>query len=327
MRLEKYLNELIGRLNIDISGDVLTMKTNETLVFENDAINLAELCSALAKPSDWTIIDFIKGNRYVFEKLPAQGIKNGLTNIVTGKRPSAGFEFLRLTCLLESYFPWLYVSYGVEQNEYHAHDVYYHLVYSCDSAENKLHLRLAALLHDAGKVKSKRKIQKGEDEKDVFYNHEVIGSKMSYRILKNLGFEKELYKKVSRLVRNHMFHYTDEWTNSAIRRFIKTAGDDMADLFLLRDADRSGNGKRIKTPSKIRQLKKRIDEVIRYDNRFTVKNLDISGKNLIEELEMSPGPEMGNILGELLIWVLEDMERNNYSDLIAKAKDIYNREQ
>ncbi len=249
-------------------------------------------------------------------------LRECFSSIVMGKKPSAGFEFLRLSGLLKLYFPWLDKCYGVEQNEYHAHDVYYHLIYSCDAAVCDSVIRMAALFHDAGKVRAKRKIQKGEDEKDVFYNHEIIGSTITYKTLRYLEFEDAFAQRVSRLVRHHMFHYTSDWSNNAVRRFIRNMKDDLKDLFKLRNADRCGNGKRISTPGKLGEFKRRIMNVIEIDNRLSVKDLEINGNDLMKEFQLSPGPQIGNLLKLLLKYVEEDEENNTRDFLLLKAAEF-----
>ena len=105
----------------------------------------------------------------------------------------------------------------------------------------------AALLHDVAKPRTSH--EKANDDGNSFYNHEIIGSRMAGRILKRLKFSTAQISHIKHLIKHHMFYYTKEWTDGAVRRFIRNVGaENLEDLFLLRDADRNGNGSKIGIP-------------------------------------------------------------------------------
>jgi poly(A) polymerase/tRNA nucleotidyltransferase (CCA-adding enzyme) len=194
-------------------------------------------------------------------------------------------------------------------------------VYSCDAAakENPV-IRLAALLHDVGKIPTR---QPGEDGDYTFYNHEVVGAKIVKRIMKRLKFSNEQIDTVNNLILNHMFHYTDEWTDGAVRRFIRKVGlDNINDLFILRMADRKGNGARKGLPAPIERLKSRIDRVIEEENAFSVRDLDIDGNVIMQEFGLRPGPIIGKVLNELLEAVLDNPEMNTRDRLVTLAREV-----
>mgnify|MGYP001550662048 CR=1 FL=1 len=326
MDFQFAISLLIKRYKLNLKKNISSNFLDKISINKLDGLLIACLITNLETDIEKDIINFFIDNKNEFVINNLNILGRGLSFIVSGKNPSKGFEFLRMTGLLEIYYGWLFKCYGVEQNEYHAHDVYYHLVYSCDAAVNEQPIRLSALFHDSGKVKAKRKINTGEDEKEVFYNHEIIGATITYKTLKTLGFDISICKQVSKLVRNHMFHYTDDWSDSAVRRFIKKAGNNMNNLFKLRDADRKGNGKRISTPAKIKEFKKRINKVIEYDKRLTVKDLDINGNHIMKKLDLEPGPVLGKILRYLLLLVEENPEYNNFDILLKEAVEYYDKQ-
>ena len=128
------------------------------------------------------------------------------------------------------------------------------------------------------------------------------------------------------MVSNHMFHYTEEWTDGAVRRFMRKVGvENLDDLVVLRIADRVGNGMRGGLPQPIRTLMKRIEKVIKDENAITVKDLDIDGHVIMEEFKVQPGPVIGAILNELLELVLDNPEMNTRAALVEKASEIYGR--
>ncbi len=258
----------------------------------------------------------------VARMVSAERVRDELIKLFEAARPSIGFEYMRKSGLLDICLPELARCYGVEQNKYHLFDIYYHSLYSCDAAPAGNHVvRMAALLHDIGKVPTRRE---GADGDYTFYNHEVLGSRMVKKILARLRFSNDDTTRISNLVSNHMFHYTDDWTDGAVRRFMRKVGmENLDDLFLVRLADREGNGMRGGLPAPIGRLMKRIEKVIEDENAMTVRDLDIDGYVIMQEFNVRPGPIIGVILNQLLEMVLDEPEMNTRETLLAKAREIF----
>ena len=295
--------------------------------FSEDGLRPIRACRFAAK-LDFTIeeatFNAIPETLEIVRKVSQERIRDELMKILESEKPSIGFEYLRRSGLLKIFLPELADGYEMYQNRYHIFDIYYHSIYSCDAApRDNPELRLAALLHDIGKLPTK---QPGADGDFTFYNHEVVGAKIAKRIMKRLKFSNERIDSVINLVLNHMFHYTDEWTDGAVRRFIRKVGMENIDsLFMLRMADRKGNGARKGLPAPIERLKRRIEQVIEEENAFSVRDLDINGTVLMDEFNLKPGPIIGALLNEMLEMVLDDPELNERSRLIAAAREILNR--
>jgi len=179
-----------------------------------------------------------------------------------------------------------------------------------------LEIRLAALLHDVGKPRSK----KGEGENATFYNHEVIGARMTLKILDRLHFPKEIIEKVVLLVRYHLFYYNvGEVTESGVRRFLTKVGiENVDDLLKVREADRIGSGVPKAVPYKLRHLKFMIEKVRK--NPISPKMLKVNGNDIMKILNISPGPKIGWILSILLEEVLDDPQKNNKEYLEKEVK-------
>jgi poly(A) polymerase/tRNA nucleotidyltransferase (CCA-adding enzyme) len=258
----------------------------------------------------------------VAEKVSAERIREELMKLLAADSPSKGFEYMRRSGLLKLALPELDVCYAVEQNRFHAYDVYYHSLYSCDAApKDKPLVRLAALLHDIGKVNTRKQSEDGEY---TFYNHEVISARLVRKLMKRLKFSNMEMEIVNNLVINHMFHYTDDWSDGAVRRFMRKVGvENISNLFELREADRIGNGTRTGLPEPIKKLQERIDSVIEAENAITVRDLRINGNIIMEKFVLKPGPLIGRILHDLLEMVLDEPEMNSEEILIEKAEEIY----
>ncbi len=314
--------DLVGGLK-DIENRIIRTIGNPVSRFSEDGLRLMRACRFTAQ-LDFAMSpetrDGVTECREMIRLISAERIRDELLKLLEADRPSIGFECMRETGLLDIVLPDLASGYGVFQNRFHRYDIYHHSVYSCDAAPKERPLiRLAALFHDTGKVPTRAE---GPDGDYTFYNHEVVGARMAKRIMKNLKFSNEQIDTVSNMVLNHMFHYTDEWTDGAVRRFMRKVGlENMDDLFTLRLADRIGNGARRGLPAPIERLKGRINKVIEEENAITVRDLDVNGNDIMETFYLKPGPVIGEILNSLLELVLDDPEMNRKDILLKKARE------
>jgi poly(A) polymerase/tRNA nucleotidyltransferase (CCA-adding enzyme) len=263
-------------------------------------------------------------------KISAERVRDELIKMVTADRPSIGFEYMRITGLLKYIIPELLYGYQVVQNRFHRYDVYYHNLFSCDAAPKKSHiLPLAALFHDISKPQTKKeKPDENSEGENSFYNHEIIGARTAGHILRRLRFSNEEVKRITHLIKHHMFYYTDEWTDGAVRRFIRNVGlDNLEDLFSLRDADRIGNGTKQGIPKTFLDFKDRIRRILEIDSALKVTDLYIDGNILMKELKIKPGPVIGEILNYLLELVLDDPQLNDPAVLLEKALEYYQKKE
>jgi len=264
-------------------------------------------------------LEAIKKNAKNLKHVSQERIKDELVKIILSDKPSEGIEMLHETGLLSYIIPELEKGYGVAQNRHHIYTIFKHCLLSlkfCPS--QKLEVRLASLLHDIAKPQTKR----GEGEFATFYNHDHVGARVVEKILKRLRFSNEVIEKVRLLVDNHMFYYNpDEVTESSVRRLIQKVGlENMKDLIDLRIADRLGSGTPKAKPYKLRHLEFIIEKVS--SDAVSVKMLKINGSDLMQELQMKPGPKIGAILDVLLSEVIEDASKNNREFLLTRAKEL-----
>ncbi|MCP4230096.1 MAG: HD domain-containing protein [bacterium] len=255
------------------------------------------------------------------EMVSAERVRDELMKMLaTAEKPSYGFELMRQSGLLDIILPELIEGYGVEQNKFHAYTVYLHSIYCCDYAPKEQPLiRLAALFHDIAKPRTKR-IKNGSA---TFYNHQVVAVRMSKNIMKRLRFSRKEINYVSHLVYHHMFGYTEEWTDAAVRRFIRKVGRDyIEDLFELRLADWFGNGRNRGYPKYLNRLRERIRTELEKADAFDVKDLDINGDDVMKELDIKPGPQVGEALDYLLQRVLDDPGLNRKDKLIELLEEF-----
>ncbi|HVA33522.1 MAG TPA: HD domain-containing protein, partial [Candidatus Baltobacteraceae bacterium] len=236
---------------------------------------------------------------------------------VQARRPSIGLELLRETGVLRYVWPELLEGVGVEQNEWHAYDVWDHTMRSLDaSPSGDLTLRLAALLHDVGKPRTK--------DGPHFYRHEIVGADMARAMLERFRFSNDVVDSTTHLVRQHMFASDPEMKDATVRRFIRRIGlKNIERLFGLRSADVVGSGLP-KRGDHNERFAQRIREEIERQPAFSVTDLAVGGDDVIAQLvargEVPPGFRGDQRVGAALRWLFEQVtdvpERNERSSLL-----------
>jgi tRNA nucleotidyltransferase (CCA-adding enzyme) len=252
-------------------------------------------------------------------RVAAERVQDELVKMLHAREPSRGFEVLRQAGLLDLWLPEIQATVAVPQNRYHAYDVYYHTLYTCDAAPvDKPVVRLAALFHDVGKPATRLEKEDGEA---TFYNHQFVGEKMAREAMERLRFSRDWTDRVAHLVREHMFDYRPEWGAAAVRRFIRSVGvEHIADLFDLRIADNIGNGTKTGFPHYLEELRERVEAVLEAEEALSVRDLAVDGKDVMSVLHVPPGPRVGEILDHLLEEVLEDPALNRRETLLERIR-------
>jgi putative nucleotidyltransferase with HDIG domain len=256
-------------------------------------------------------------------KISKERIRDELVRIILSPQPKDALILSHKLGLLPYVLPELEEAIGVAQNQAHSFDVFEHSLRSLQHAADKgwsLEIRLAALLHDIGKPKSRR----FSDEKHdwTFHGHEVIGAKMAKKILESLKFSRETIEKVFTLVRWHMFFSDpDQITLSAVRRIVTNVGkENIWDLINLRICDRIGTGRPKEQPFRLRKYQAMIEQALR--DPISVGMLAINGKQLMDVTRESPGPRFGWMLHALLEEVLEDPTKNTFEYLEKRTGEL-----
>ncbi len=321
---EKLIDNYGGK--IDLNNKIIKTIGNPEIRFKEDYLRMLRACRFAGK-LDFKIeektFSAIKKLSENISKISFERIRDELIKIMQSSKPSISLEYMRISKLMAYVLPELNECYEINQNRFHKYDVYYHNVYTCDAApENDYRIRFAALFHDIAKPQTKR--EKDMEEENSFYNHEIIGAKIAGKILKRLKFSNHDIKYITHLVKYHMFYYTSEWTDGAVRRFIRNVGvENIESLFTLRDADRVGNGMKQGVPEVYINFKERIKKILEIDNAFKIKDLNINGDILMKNLSLSPGRLIGEILNYLLEIVLDNPNLNNKEELLEKAIEYY----
>ncbi|MFR9797521.1 CCA tRNA nucleotidyltransferase [Streptomyces sp. MS06] len=243
----------------------------------------------------------------------AERVRDELNKLVLSAHPRKGLSLLVDTGLADCVLPEL-PALRLESDEHHRHkDVYDHTLIVLEQAialeddGPDLSLRLAALLHDIGKPRTRR-FEK--DGRVSFHHHEVVGAKMTKKRMTALKYSNELVKDVSRLVELHLrFHGygTGEWTDSAVRRYVRDAGPLLNRLHKLTRSDCTTRNKR-KAAALSRAydgLEERIAQLQKREELDAIRP-DLDGNQIMEILGVRPGPAVGKAYKHLLELRLEN---------------------
>jgi len=265
----------------------------------------------------------IKKTAHLLENIAKERIRDEFVKIISSNVPAHGIQTAHDLQILKYIVPELEEGIGIDQNQAHAFDVWTHLLKTLQHAAEKgwpLHIRLAALFHDVGKPRTRRKDSTKGDW--TFYGHEVVGARMTEKIMRDLRFSKELSEQVVRLVRWHMFFSdTEQITLSAVRRLISKVGqENVWDLMNIRICDRIGTGRPKENPYRLRKYKSMVEEVMR--DPVSVGMLAIDGGGVMETAQIPAGPKIGHILHALLEEVLENPSLNTKEYLQKKAVEL-----
>ncbi len=264
-------------------------------------------------------LEAIQKNAKNLQSIAKERIRIELEKIILSPRPSEGIEMLEKTHLLQYIIPELREGIGVTQNLHHTYTVWEHNIRALRTCPSKkLSVRLATLLHDVGKPRTKR----GNGKYATFYNHDHVGARMTRNILTRLTFPKAVVDHATLLVDQHLFYYNvGEVTDSAVRRVIARVGkENIKDLIDVRIGDRLGSGVPKAKPYRLRHFEYMVEKVL--TDPVSVKELKIHGNDLIQELSLKPSPKIGALLDVLLGEVIEDASKNTREFLLSRAHEL-----
>lgn len=264
--------------------------------------------------------------------ISVERFRDEFMKMLSSETPSIGLHRMEETGIFNLFMPEILPCRNCIQKDdraYHIFDVMDHNIYSCDGApKNKPLLRLAAFLHDSGKPVVKTVLQENGQTIFHFYNHEKTSAKIARELMIKLKFSNAEIDYVCHLIENHMFNYTPDWKDAAIRKFlVKVSPEYVEDLIDLRLADMYG---KYNAPVRLHdsaacnlliEFQERINKVQEEKSALSLKDLKVNGKDLME-IGIPAGKQLGTILNELFNCVLEDPQMNEKNKLLEVAKKL-----
>ena len=310
----------------DIKNRIIRCVGNPKERFKEDALRLMR-CIRFAAELDFDIDKTtgkeLKADSKLISKISAERIRDELLKIMASPNPAKGIILLKESGLLNYIIPELLEGVDVSQvrpGRHHTTDVFTHNLMSLKlTPSTDPIVRFATLLHDAGKPRVQGK---DNDGLVIFYNHEISGAKLAYEVCLRLRFSKKDTKRVVSLIRWHMFSINENLSDAGVRRFIRRIGiENVADMMDLRIGDRLGGGTQTAESWRLKKFKERVAGELA-PKPFSINDLAIDGNDIMRELNLKPGPQIGKILQKLFEEVDEDMEKNTKKFLLNRIKEI-----
>lgn len=237
-------------------------------------------------------------------RVSMERIKDEFSKMLVGREPAKALRLLLNTSLSDEFVPELSNLKITQDPEYHHKDVLEHTLTVVERTEPDLALRLAALFHDIGKPET-RDIIEG---KVTFYNHDAVGAHIAKRRLRAMRYPKAVVEEVTTLIYLHMRVYTYRmgWTDKAVRRYIKDAGElrDKLNALIRADCTTKNPRKKRQSLQVLDELEERIIELEEAEETAKIRP-PIDGHEVMEYLGIKPGPLVGEILHMLLEAKLE----------------------
>ena len=335
---KKSYGEFIDPFNglIDLKNKVLKTPLNPNITFSDDPLRMMRairFCSQLDfKIEDKTLAAIIKNIERI--KIVAQErITEEINKIILSDQPSIGFKLLEKTGLLKIIFPEFQLLKGVEIKDGKGHkDNFYHTLQVLDNllpfSKNNLWLRWSAILHDIAKPNTKRFSSK---QGWTFHGHEDKGARMVPSIFRKLKLPlDDKMKYVQKLVLLHLRPISltnDSITDSALRRLLFDAGDDLDDLMNLCRSDITSKNKekKIKYLKRFETVKEKLVDL---EDRDKIKNWQppIDGKEIMSTFKLKPCKEVGLLKDFIKNAILDGEIKNDYQEakkfMLMKAKEL-----
>jgi tRNA nucleotidyltransferase (CCA-adding enzyme) len=291
--------------------------------FREDGLRVlraARFCATLDFEIEPATLAAIAPSLDTFRKVSPERVRAEWLATMRARAPSRAFEVMRESGMLAITCPELLEGVGMAQNKWHAFDVWRHGMSCMDACTGDPVLRIAALLHDVGKPRTRAFSDKTNDW--TFYEHDRVGAEIAEPICERLRFSNDERARIVALVRHHLFHY-DQWTDAAVRRWIRRVGRErVEDLWQLNEADVRAKAEVVDAAEfePLLAMKQHVARVLAAGDALTVRDLSVDGHDLIRELGLAPGRALGAVLEHLLDLVLTDPARNEREALLAAAR-------
>lgn len=310
----------------DLKNKIIRAVGNPNDRFNEDALRIIRairLATELDFDVSYETNEAIKKHASLLEMIAQERIKDEFVKIIMSNNAKNGIEMAQKLGVLKYIIPEIEEGIGIEQNKAHKFTVWEHNLRSLEYAVLKkwpLEIRLAALFHDVAKPATRRWSNEKGDW--TFYGHDVVGAKMTTKILARLKFSKKSIELIAKLVRYHLFFSDTEVISlSAVRRLVRNVGpENIWELMNVRFCDRIGMGRPKESPYRLRKYESMIDEAMRAP--LSVTALKIDGLKLMNLLKIQPGPKIGQILNVLFEEVLDEPGKNTEQYMEKRAMEL-----
>jgi putative nucleotidyltransferase with HDIG domain len=314
----------------DINKKILRTPLDPDETFSEDPLRMmraAYFASKLGFTIEKQCRASMKRQAYRIDIVSWERIRDEFIKTLKTKKPSVGLAILQKTGLMETVFPEIHVMYGMEQtSEWHHKDIFAHTLQVVDNAaelSDKMEIRFAALVHDIAKPNTRR-IDK--EKGYTFHGHDAIGERMLNKVARRLKLSntlKEYLKKLTLLHLRPIALIKDIVTDSAVRRLMLAAGDDLDDLMILCRADIT-----TKNPNRVKQYLKNFEKVENKMSNVTERDAmkafqsPVRGAEIMEIFGLTEGRKVGEIKEAIEEAILDGKIDNNYNQALTYLMEI-----
>jgi len=318
----------------DINNKIIRTPIDSMITFNDDPLRILRafrFASQLEFDVDGNVINSAHALRERLNIIAKERIAAEFFKILSSNKPSVGLNLLFHSGVLEIIFPEIAALEGIEQRkDYHHKDVFYHtcqVVDNISAVTQNVWLRFAALVHDIAKPPTKRFV---EGTGWTFHGHEELGARMMKSIFKRMKFPLNKLEYIEKLIRLHLRPIAlakEEVTDSAIRRLIVSAGEDLNDLITLCRADITS-----KNPGKVSRYLKNYNIVmsrvleVEEKDRLKAFQSPVPGDVIMKVCGLKPSKKVGEIKTAIENAILDGEIQNDYDaayQYLLKIKDIY----
>ena len=320
--------ELIDLFNgqRDIKNNIIRTVGNADDRFSEDALRIIRALRFAVRYGfsiEENTLNAMRKNIELLDKVSRERVTSELEKIFSYNKPVREL-FTACDFIIKQIFPEIAKCIGFKQhNKYHTHTVYEHMLYVVDYCNtDKFEIKIAALLHDIGKPDTFERDMEGQGH---FYGHPAISKEICEKmLLERLRLTTEQYNRVLELVEYHDFALTA--TKQSVKRALNKFGEDfLYDWFILKQADMDDHiypNKNHQYIIDINGIKSIMQELKEEDACFKIKDLKIDGNDIMKELGLKPGKQVGKILQSLLEEVIDEKIINDHEVLITRAKEL-----
>jgi poly(A) polymerase len=320
MDLDGKIHDPLGGRK-DLEARILRTPTDPLRTFSDDPLRMLRAVRFASQLGFELAPDLLPAMRQMRSRLapPVISVERSadeLRQMLASERPRLALELLDAGGLLDVILPELAACKGVKQTGYHTHDVYGHTLLTVERVPADLIVRLAALFHDVGKPTT-------ATADGAFTGHEVVGAAMARSALERLRFSQKEIEAVVLLVRLHLrpVYYSSEWSDGAVRRLARDAGDQLDRLMALARADIAASA--YPEPEKLDELQARLEAALH--ERPSRLAPVVTGEDVMRVRGIGPGPDVGRIkqrLQELVIDGEIAPTREAVLDFLASHPDL-----
>ena len=301
MDFDGNVRDPLGRGLADLDARVLRTPADPKQTFSDDPLRMLRAIRFAAELGFELTPELLPAMHMMRDRvgppaLSVERVADELRKMLMSDRPKLALELLDESGLLEVMLPEVAACKGVKQGGYHTHDVFGHTLLAVAATPSDLLVRLGALFHDVGKPATAA----GDG---TFMGHEVVGADIATRVLERLRFPQREIENVAHLVRLHLrpVFYSSEWTDGAVRRLARDAGELLEPLMYLARADIRASA--YPHPQKLDELQARLGAVLR--ERPSRMAAPVDGEDIMRVRGISPGPEVGRIKQRLTELVMD----------------------